>query len=103
MEGSYYKDGQMTRYAGFALGNTSDTTSNSRADQDSYTIWSWLGILGGDASISIIDTSLYGDIQIEFTLAPSDVFMFSPFQASSKGGDRRNDNKSYTEKPSKIQ
>ena len=57
---STWKDGQVTRYAGFPLGNTSDTTSNGWADQDNYTIRQWLGILGGNASTSIIDTSLYG-------------------------------------------
>ena len=73
-----WKDGQVTRYAGYPLGNTSDTTSNGWADQDNYTIRQWLGILGGNASTSIIDTSLYGDITIEITLAPSDVLMLSP-------------------------
>ena len=36
------------------------------------------GILGGNASTSIIDTSLYGDITIEITLAPAGVLMLSP-------------------------
>ena len=75
---SSWKDGQVTRYAGYPLGCTSDTTSNGYADQDYYTIRQWLGILGGNASTSIIDTSLYGDITIEITLAPSDVLMLSP-------------------------
>jgi hypothetical protein len=75
---SSWKDGQVTRYAGYPLGCTSDTTSNGWADQDNYTIRQWLGILGGNASTSIIDTSLYGDITIEITLAPSDVLMLSP-------------------------
>jgi hypothetical protein len=75
---SIWKDGQVTRYAGFPLGCTTDTTSNSFADQDNYTIRQWLGILGGNASTSIIDTSLYGDIVIEITLASSDVLMLSP-------------------------
>jgi len=73
-----WKDGQPTRYAGFPLGNTTDTVSNGFADQDNYTIRQWLGILGGNASTSIIDTSLYGDITIEITLAPSDVLILSP-------------------------
>ena len=38
-----WRDGQVARYAGFPLGNTSDTTSNSWADQDNYTIRQWLG------------------------------------------------------------
>jgi hypothetical protein len=75
---STWKDGQVARYAGFPLGCTTDTTSNSFADQDNYTIRQWLGILGGNASTSIIDTSLYGDIVIEITLASSDVLMLSP-------------------------
>ena len=37
-----------------------------------------VGILGGNASTSIIDTSLYGDIVIEITLAPAGVLMLSP-------------------------
>ena len=75
---SSWKDGQVTRYAGFPLGTTSDTTSYGYLDQDNYTIRQWLGILGGNASTSIIDTSLYGDITIEITLAPADVLMLSP-------------------------
>ncbi len=52
---SVWKDGQVTRYAGFPLGNTSDTTSNGWSDQDNYTICQleWLGILGGYATICI--------------------------------------------------
>jgi len=72
-----WKDGQVTRYAGYPLGCITDTTSNGFADQDNYTIRQWLGILGGNASTNIIDTSLYGDITIEITLAPSDVLMLS--------------------------
>jgi hypothetical protein len=70
--------GQVARHAGFPLGNFSDDTSNSWADQDTNAIRQWLGILGDNASTSIIDTSLYGDITIEITLAPSDVLMLSP-------------------------
>ena len=72
-----WRDGQVARYAGFPLGCTSDT-SEGHLDRDNYTIRQWLGILGGNASTSIIDTSLYGDITIEITLAPSDVLMLSP-------------------------
>ena len=46
-------------------------------DQDRFTIRQWLGILGGNASTSIIDTSLYGDITIEITLATSEILMLS--------------------------
>ena len=72
-----WRDGQVARYAGFPLGCTSDT-SQGHLDRDNYTIRQWLGILGGNASTSIIDTSLYGDITIEITLASSDVLMLSP-------------------------
>jgi hypothetical protein len=72
-----WRDGQVARYAGFLLGCTSDT-SQGHLDRDNDTIRQWLGILGGNASTSIIDTSLYIDNTIEITLAPSDVLMLSP-------------------------
>jgi len=70
--------GQLQRYAGFPVGCTGQSIDNSFRDQDNYTVRSWLGILGGNASTSIIDTSLYGDIVIEITLAPAGVLMLSP-------------------------
>jgi hypothetical protein len=73
-----YNNGQLQRYAGFPVGCTTQGVDNSFLDQDSYTIRQWLGILGGNASTSIIDTSLYGDITIEITLAPAGVLMLSP-------------------------
>ena len=72
-----YNNGSHFRYAGFPLGNTSDT-NNGHLDQDNYTVRTWLGLLGPNASTTIIDTSLYGDITIEITLAASDVLMLSP-------------------------
>ena len=36
-----------------------------------------VGFLGGNNSTTIIDTSLYGDITIEITLASSDCLMLS--------------------------
>ncbi len=50
----------MARYVGFPLGCSTDTTSSGHLDRDNYTICRWLGILGDNASTSIIDTSLYG-------------------------------------------
>ena len=79
---SVYVDGRVNRYAGYPLGNKDDA-NNSFADQDNYTIRQWLGILGGNASTSIIDTSLYGDITIEITLAPSDCLMLSAAPSSA--------------------
>ena len=73
-----YTNGALNRYAGFPLGNSGDTTYNGFADQDNYSVRTWLGLLGPNASTTIIDTSLYGDITIEITLAPSDVLMLSP-------------------------
>ncbi len=58
------RDGQVARCADFHLGCTRDTSSG-HLDRDNYTIRQWLGILGGNASTSIIDISLYGDITIE--------------------------------------
>jgi hypothetical protein len=65
----------QAKHGGFKTNFQNDTTSYGYLDQDNYTIRQWLGILGGNASKSIIDTSLYGDIPIEITLAPSDVSM----------------------------
>jgi hypothetical protein len=62
-----YNNGQLQRYAGFPVGCTSQGVDNSFRDEDSYTIRQWLGILGGNASTSIIDTSLYGEVTIEIT------------------------------------
>ena len=77
--------GQLQRYAGFPCGNTKlsgdstkDSVDNSHLDQDWYTIRQWLGILGGNASTSIMDSSLYGDIVIELTLSPAGILMLSP-------------------------
>ena len=58
-----YNNGQMNRYAGFPLGTTSDT-NNGHLDQDNYTVRTWLGLLGPNASTTIIDTSLYGKSDI---------------------------------------
>jgi hypothetical protein len=68
----------MNRYAGFPLGCTNESNSGGHTDQDNYTVRTWLGLLGPNASTTIIDTSLYGDITIEISLAPSDVLMLSP-------------------------
>jgi hypothetical protein len=57
-----YNNGRLQRYAGFPVGCTDQSTDNSFQDQDLYTIRQWLGILGGNASTSIIDTSLYGKV-----------------------------------------
>jgi hypothetical protein len=73
-----YNNGRLQRFAGFPVGCTSQSVDNSSLDQDSYTIRQWLGILGGNASTSIMDTSLYGDITIEITLAPAGVLILSP-------------------------
>jgi hypothetical protein len=67
-----FKYGQMNRYAGFPIGCTSDA-NGGYIDQDNYTIRTWLGLLGPNASTTIINTNLVGDITIELTLAPSDV------------------------------
>ena len=60
------------------LDSTKDSVGNAHLDRDSYTVRQWLGILGGNASTSIMDSSLYGDIVIELTLSPAGVLMLSP-------------------------
>jgi hypothetical protein len=67
----------MHRFAGFPLGWTSGA-NGWHLDTDNHTVRTWLGLLGPNASTTIIDTSLYGDITIEITLAASDVLMLSP-------------------------
>ncbi len=44
-------------------------------DKDDYSIWQWLGILGGNTSTNVIDTSIYGQVEIEITLAPAGKLM----------------------------
>ena len=61
--------------SGYPHGKTYDTVVNSVWDQDYYNLRQYLGFLGGNTSTTIIDTSLYGDITIEITLAPSDCLM----------------------------
>ena len=68
----------LPRYRSVRYHPTSQTIYNSYLDQDFNTIRRCLGILGRNASTSIIDTSLYGDITIELTLAPAGLLMLSP-------------------------
>ena len=56
----YSTNGQMNRYAGFPIGCTNESNSGGHTDTDNYTIRTWLGLLGSNASTTIIDTSLYG-------------------------------------------
>jgi hypothetical protein len=58
------------RRCGFPIGLISDPKSAN--DQDDYTIRNWIGFFQG--STSIIDTSMFGQIDIEITLAPAGVF-----------------------------
>jgi len=57
------------RRCGFPIGLISEPKSAN--DQDDYTIRNWLGFFQG--STSIIDTSMFGQIDIEITLAPAGV------------------------------
>ena len=56
----YSTNGQMNRYAGFPIGCVNESNSGGHTDTDNYTIRTWLGLLGPNASTTIIDTSLYG-------------------------------------------
>jgi hypothetical protein len=75
---STYVNGRTQRYAGYPVGCSSQSTDNSHLDSETYNIRNWLGILGGNASTQIIDTSLYGSIVIEITLAAAGILMLSP-------------------------
>ena len=67
----YYSKSGVRRRCGFPLGVTTDPKTAN--DQDDYTIRNWLGFFQG--STSIIDTSMFGQIDLEITLAPSGVLM----------------------------
>ena len=65
----YYSKSGVRRRCGFPVGLISDPKSAN--DQDDYTIRNWLGFFQG--STSIIDTSMFGQIDLEITLAGSGV------------------------------
>ncbi len=65
----YYSNSGARRRCGFPIGLIADPKSAN--DQDDYTIRNWLGFFQG--STSIIDTSMFGPIVLEITLAPSGV------------------------------
>ena len=68
----YYSSKSGTRRrCGFPVGLISEPKSAN--DQDDYTIRNWLGFFQG--STSIIDTSMFGQIDLEITLAPAGVLM----------------------------
>ena len=75
----YYSKSGTRRRCGFPVGFIAD--SKSANDQDDYTIRNWLGFFQG--STSIIDTSMFGPIVIEITLAPPGVLGLG---ASPKAG-----------------
>jgi hypothetical protein len=65
----YYNKSGARRRCGFPIGLISDRKSAN--DQDDYTIRNWLLFFQG--STSIIDTSMFGQIDVEITLVPSGV------------------------------
>ena len=67
----YYSNSGVRRRCGFPIGLIADQKSAN--DYDDYTIRNWLGFFQG--STSIIDTSMFGQIDIEISLAPAGVLM----------------------------
>jgi hypothetical protein len=67
----YYSKSGIRRRCGFPLGLTTDPKLAN--DLDDYTIRNWLGFFQG--STSIIDTSMFGQIDLEISLAPAGVLM----------------------------
>lgn len=57
-------------YAPVAIGNVATDIAR---DRQTYVIRNWLGLLGGNASTTCIDTNLIGSVQIRITLAPATV------------------------------
>ena len=68
----YYNDnGGVRRRCGYPIGLIAN--KNSANDFDRYSIRNWLGFLQG--STNIIDTQMYGSIDLEITLAGAGVLM----------------------------
>jgi hypothetical protein len=74
---AFYLKSGVRRRAGYPIGLYAVNGDNdwSCRDKDNYTIRQWLGILGGNASTTVIDTSIYGQVDIEITLAPAGVLI----------------------------
>ena len=77
--------GGVRRRAGYPLGlYAADGSADwSCRDKDNYSVRQWLGILGNNASTTIIDTSIYGQIDIEITLSPAGCLMLGAPIATS--------------------
>ena len=75
----YYSKSGVRRRCGFPIGLIAD--SQSANDYDDYTIRNWIGFFQG--STSIIDTSMFGPIVIEITLAPAGVLMLGASPTAS--------------------
>lgn len=71
----HYANSSIRRCAGYPIGINTDTVADTYHDRTEMSIRNWLGFLGGNTSTTIIDTSLYGDITIEITLAPDSCLM----------------------------
>ena len=68
----YYNDnGGVRRRCGYPIGLIAN--KNSANDFDRYSIRNWLGFLQG--STNIIDTQMYGQIDLEITLSGAGVLM----------------------------
>jgi hypothetical protein len=48
-------------------------TNAAATDEGTYVIRNWLGLLGGNASTTCVDTNIIGTVQIRITLAPASV------------------------------
>lgn len=50
-----------------------NVATDAARDRQTYVIRNWLGLLGGNASTTCIDTNLIGSVQIRITLAPATI------------------------------
>ena len=68
----FVENGVIIPRRGYPIASISaGNITGDQNDKDTYVIRSWLSLLGGNASTSIIDTSMLGQVTIELTLAPS--------------------------------
>lgn len=75
--------GVLTPRIGFPEVLDVDKTNDIGLDRQSYVIKNWLGLLGGNASTTCIDTNIIGTVQIRITLAPATCLILGRAQTNA--------------------
>lgn len=69
-------------------------TDAAATDEGTYVIRNWLGLLGGNASTTCVDTNIIGTVQIRITLAPASVLFLG--RAGTNNAIENNTEAGYT-------